>query len=91
MCRYKVSQIFTTKYILSIESLNRGTYETVFRDIPITNSRPNLVYTCCPGWTMINSRSHGCNKREFLIFIIIQTIQNRKKRANNNNEFFVTK
>ncbi|XP_044269891.1 protein jagged-1b-like isoform X2 [Tribolium madens] len=40
----------------------RLVYEKYHREV-VTDANHTLVdYTCCPGWTQVNYKSHGCNK-----------------------------
>ncbi|KRT86153.1 EGF domain-containing protein [Oryctes borbonicus] len=39
----------------------RLAYETAYRDV-LTKHSKRLTYTCCPGWTQVNTKTYGCNK-----------------------------
>ncbi|KAJ8979652.1 hypothetical protein NQ317_006363 [Molorchus minor] len=40
----------------------RLVYETHYKDVIATANSNEVTYSCCPGWTQISNRSHGCNK-----------------------------
>lgn len=47
-----------------IASHSRLVYETHYKDVPNTRTINDVSYWCCPGWTQVSNRSHGCNKGE---------------------------
>lgn len=46
--------------------LFRLVYETTYRDVVIPKNTSQVIYICCPGWSQIDKKSYGCNKRKYM-------------------------
>lgn len=58
------TNFFLTVWYLG-DVLFRLVYETTYRDVVIPKNTSQVIYICCPGWSQIDRRSHGCNRRTY--------------------------
>ncbi|CAH0546125.1 unnamed protein product [Brassicogethes aeneus] len=40
----------------------RVIYETHYKEITTAQTNNEVTYSCCPGWTQVSPKSHGCNR-----------------------------
>lgn len=45
----------------------RLVYEKYHKEVVTDANHTHLDYLCCPGWTQVNYKSHGCNRRKWTI------------------------